>query len=58
MAKPDSAAPTSQPIIRQPFKCASCGSEFFDHHSCPTMPWGSTAPGPIFIQVPTIVVKA
>jgi hypothetical protein len=41
----------SESVQRTPFTCSGCGGQFFDRHSCPHMPWGNTAPGPILVPI-------
>jgi hypothetical protein len=52
-----SAAQTSEPVIRQPYTCSDCNGQWFDHHFCPSMPWGKTAPGPIFVSIPQVTIN-
>jgi hypothetical protein len=51
------AQAVTQALIRTPFTCSGCGGQFFDRHSCPSMPWGKTALGPFYFQIPNLTVK-
>lgn len=51
-------SPHTQVVIQPVFTCAGCGGQFTERHFCPTMPWGNTAPGPIFVALPQWTVKA
>ena len=44
----------TQVTISTVFTCANCGGQFIHSHVCPTMPWGTTSPPPVYI-VPTFI---
>lgn len=35
---------STQVVVKTPFVCAGCHQPFYDRHSCPSMPWQSSAP--------------
>lgn len=44
-------------VIPSVFTCARCGGQFTESHCCPSMPWGDTDPGPIFVPIQQWTVK-
>jgi len=49
---------TTQVVLAPVFTCAGCGGQFTESHCCPSMPWGNTAPGPIFVPIQQWTVKS